>query len=227
MVDFHTHILPGMDDGSRHVSQSLEMLEMEKRYGVDTVILTPHFYSTENSPEKFLRRRQYCWDRLCSEWRPDMPQLLLGAEVQYFEGMGNVEDLPALCIEGTNLLLLEMPFCRWDDRMLRAVLDMNDSGKVRIVLAHIDRYLKFQPGKLWEMLRQRGILAQVNADFFDGWLRRRKAMSMLRRGQFQLIATDCHNLKSRRPDWDLVPQEAKTVAAKNARSLLAYYNRSL
>ena len=44
MIDFHTHILPGMDDGCKSVAESLWMLRQEQQQGVDTVVLTPHYY---------------------------------------------------------------------------------------------------------------------------------------------------------------------------------------
>ena len=53
MIDFHSHILPGMDDGSKSTQESLEMLDMLRAQGVDTVAATPHFYARENPPEVF------------------------------------------------------------------------------------------------------------------------------------------------------------------------------
>ena len=61
MIDFHTHILPGMDDGSKSVEESIWLLQEEVRQGVDAVMLTPHFYAEENSPVDFLRRRYASW----------------------------------------------------------------------------------------------------------------------------------------------------------------------
>ena len=43
MTDYHSHILPGMDDGSRSVEESLSLLREEVRQGIDTVVMTPHF----------------------------------------------------------------------------------------------------------------------------------------------------------------------------------------
>ena len=220
MVDFHTHILPGIDDGSRKTEESLELLRLERKMGVDTVVLAPHFYADENSPARFLERRSRAWDRLREQLEPGMPRLLLGAEVQYFEGIGNVEDISSLCIEGTNLLLLEMPFSHWDDRMLRTVMDLHSYGGVRIVLAHIERYRREQPRQLWEELRDFGILAQVNASFFDGWFHRRKALSMLKRGEFHLIGSDCHNTVSRPPDWAPVPEHVMNTVGQFSKALL-------
>ena len=46
MIDFHTHILPGIDDGSRNVEISIQMLHEEKQMGIDHVVFTPHFMPT-------------------------------------------------------------------------------------------------------------------------------------------------------------------------------------
>lgn len=220
MIDFHTHILPGVDDGSKHTEDSLKMLRMEQEFGMNTVVLTPHFYADQNSPSGFLERRQYSWERLSSQLEPGMPELLLGAEVQYFDGMSNVEDITTLCIENTNVMLLEMPFFHWDDRATHTVLELQSDG-IQIVLAHIERYTKLQRPDVWEMFRHHGILMQVNASFFDGFFQKRKAMSMLKKNEIQLLGTDCHSLGSRRPNWDLVPREAIEICSRNGEKLLS------
>lgn len=221
MVDFHTHILPGIDDGCRDSSQSLELLQLEQQQGVDTVILTPHFYASQYSPERFLSKRQQAWERLQSYLPADAPRLLLGAEVQYFEGIGQIEQLDDLCIEGTKSILLEMPFSRWDTRTIDCVFGLQELGKVKVILAHIDRYLHMQKPEVFQEFRQVGIQMQVNAEFFTGFFQKRKAMSMLRKEEFQYIGTDCHNNSSRKPDWSTVPLEAKEANASNFVKLMA------
>ncbi len=220
MIDFHTHILPGIDDGSKDVRQSLEMLRMEQKMGIDTVFLTPHFYASQNSPETFLNRREEAWERLQEDMEENLPQLLLGAEVQYYESIGYAENLRSLCIQGTNLLLLEMPFNRWDDRVVRTVLDLNGADGMQIVLAHIDRYLKFVKEDVWDLFQRSGILMQLNATAFSGLLHRRKAVSLMQNGFVQFIGSDCHNLDSRKPNWELVPEKAWQIAQQNCDYLL-------
>ena len=61
MIDFHTHILPGMDDGSKSVEESIALLQEEARQGADMVFLTSHFYAEENSPSEVRRRRRSAW----------------------------------------------------------------------------------------------------------------------------------------------------------------------
>ena len=67
MVDFHTHILPGMDDGAATVADSLAMLARLHDQGVDTVCLTSHFLQEEPSVEDFLRRRSAAWSTFSAD----------------------------------------------------------------------------------------------------------------------------------------------------------------
>ena len=57
MIDLHSHILPGVDDGSESVEMSCAMLNELQKQGVETVVATPHFYPQQDTPERFLRRR--------------------------------------------------------------------------------------------------------------------------------------------------------------------------
>lgn len=209
MIDFHTHILPGIDDGSRSVEESIQLLQEESRQGVDTVFLTPHFYAERRSPVEFLKKRYSAWKSLSTYITPDLPNIRLGAEVQYFEGISTVEDIRHLRIAGTDLLLLEMPFCRWTERMVETVSELTDLWDVRVVLAHIERYLPMQSPELWAKLRSRGIFMQSNVSFFQNWQTRRQAMRMLSEGGIQFVGSDCHNLDTRRPNWEKFPSGAR------------------
>ena len=57
VTDFHSHILPGVDDGSSSLEQSLQMLRMEAEQGIRHVVATPHFYARYDAPETFLEKR--------------------------------------------------------------------------------------------------------------------------------------------------------------------------
>ena len=63
-IDFHTHILPGIDDGSRNVEMSLRMLAAQREQQVDEIVATPHFYAQKDSVEEFLLRRQRSYEKL-------------------------------------------------------------------------------------------------------------------------------------------------------------------
>ncbi len=215
MIDFHTHILPGIDDGSKNVHMSLAMLREEARQGIDTVLLTPHFYADQNSPMSFLRRRNNAWNELVQYLTDEEPDLYMGAEVQYFEGITSVDDIPELVISGTDLLLLEMPFSRWTERMVDDIFEMQAQWDVRVVLAHIERYMSFQKKDIWTVLRNEGILMQSNVSFFANRKTRRKAIHMLANGEIHFLGTDCHNKETRRPNWDELPPKAINVLPRN------------
>ncbi len=199
MIDFHSHILPGIDDGSKSAAMSLEMLEAMRRQGIDTVVATSHFYATQRSPQRFLTRRQEAWEKLQACITGPVPDIILGAEVLYFPGISHMAELPWLCTEGTNILLLEMPFDTWRDFYVRELKELARSGDYTILLAHIERYYFKQPVELWDELLDYGILMQANADFFLPWRTKRKALKLLEEGRIHLLGTDAHNTGNRAP----------------------------
>lgn len=203
LLDIHTHILPQMDDGSRSVEESLEMLRAEAQQGVDTVVLTPHFYATREAPDKFLARRAASLEMLqrAMEVQQDLPALRVGAEVAYYEGMGRSEHLENLCIQGTRVVLVEMPFCEWSQRMYNELAEMREVRGIQPILAHVERYLAFQPRDVVERLCAMNMCIQVNAEFFARWQTSRAAIRLLEERLIHFIGTDCHNLKHRSPNY--------------------------
>ena len=216
MIDVHTHMLPGIDDGSKDVPESLAMLESQWQQGVEIAFLTPHFYADEQNPVTFLKRRYRAWRQLESALYPQLPQLRLGAEVQYFEGICEVEEIRHLRIVGTNLLLLEMPFCHWSDRMLSDVTELSLRYGLQIVLAHIERYMAKQSPNLWRSLCAEGIWLQSNVSFFANKKTKKQALTMLESGQIQLLGSDCHNMNHRQPNWAQLPPQAREAYGQTA-----------
>lgn len=199
MTDWHSHILPGMDDGSHSVEESLELVARQASAGADTVIATPHFYANDEGLDSFLERRRCAADKLFAALPENSPRIYLGAEVRYYEGISHMEGLKSLRIEGTRLLLLEMPFCRWSEYMLRELCELSSRGNLHIILAHIERYMKLQSRACWDRLYDCGIEMQVNADYFASHATRRRALSLLKKGKISFVGSDCHNLTTRPP----------------------------
>lgn len=199
MIDIHCHILPEMDDGSRSPQESRSLLEISAAQGIGCVVATPHFYAGEDTPAGFLRRRAAARRRLENVLRPGLPEIKLGAEVYWFEGIGRCEELNLLKLEGTRLLLLELPLSRWSRRMLREVLSIQARPETTVVLAHIERYLRWQDAETWDTLLDAGVLNQCNASFFLDWRTRREARKLLRAGRVHFLGSDCHNVSTRSP----------------------------
>ena len=201
MTDFHAHLLPALDDGSDSLETSLAMLEIWQSQGIDRVCATPHFYAERTTPEKFLRRRREAMEALRAAMgtAEGSPALLCGAEVRFFDGISGAEALPSLCLEGTDLLLLEMPFTRWTERMLMEVGELRQRG-VRPVAAHLERYLDLNPRQTIRRFLQMDVLIQCNAEFFLSRRTAGKALRMLREEKIHFLGSDAHNLRSRAPN---------------------------
>lgn len=203
VVDFHSHILPRIDDGSRSIEETLALLQLLSEQEVDLVAATPHFYAPHQPLERFLEKRSQAYERVATVLQKDpslrVPSIRLGAEVWYYPGVSRLEGIRSLLLEGTKLLLLEMPTEPWSAYTVREVLDLNCSGALTVVLAHIERYLPYQDASVWDQLLQNGVMMQVNASFFLSRRTRGRALKWLKRGQIQWIGSDCHNLADRAP----------------------------
>ncbi len=208
MIDFHAHILSGVDDGSKSVDESLLMLKALADQGVKTVIATPHFYANDESVDEFIDRRNKAYELLVDK-APDVPNIILGAEVRYYDGISRLQDLKKLRIEGTKFLLLEMPFSRWTEYAIKEIVDIASRGKITLVLAHIDRYLSMQSKDTLVRLLENGVLFQANASFFGRVLGASKAVRMLKENQIHFIGSDCHNLTDRAPNMHKAIQVIK------------------
>ena len=201
IIDMHCHILPGVDDGARDVETSLAMLEASRAQGVQYMVATPHFYATRDRVDTFLDRRREAWEPLKSRMGADYPGIVLGAEVAFFRGISRAERLEALKIEGTDCLLLEMPFRPWSEDDVDEVSEILEKRGYTIILAHIERYLAMRGnadyiGNLLEL----PVLAQINAESLLDWRQRGKLIKMVRNGQVHLLGSDCHGIHHRPPN---------------------------
>ncbi len=214
MIDFHTHILPAVDDGSRSVKESLAIIALAKKQGVKSFAATPHFYANNESVDSFLERRGRAYEKLKSSL-PDGTEIRLGAEVRFYSGISQLQDLKKLRLEGSRLLLLEMPFSKWSEYDIKEVINIAGLSNVTVVLAHVERYLSFQKKETLEKLLDNGILFQCNASFFSGFLTKRKALKMIRDNQIHFIGTDCHNTNDRAPNMMIALSALKKKYGKD------------
>ena len=224
IADFHSHILPRMDDGSRSVAESVQMLKMGQEQGIEYIVATPHFYPHNETPDKFLARREIAANALQGELAEALPQVILGAEVYYFPGMSESESLKELTIHGGKYILVEMPMTVWSDRMLQELEDIHAKQGLTPVVAHVDRYLVFwRNRKLLERLAQMPVLVQANASFFLRCGTAKRAMKMLKKGQIQLLGSDCHNLKDRPQNLGKAVERIERMLGAETLERIGYY----
>lgn len=224
VVDFHNHILPGIDDGSSSVEQSIQMLQAEMVQGIDTVVVTPHFYAKHDRPEDFLHRREASERLLRDEMakHPRMPQLYVGAEVYYFNGISDSSILQKLTIADTKYVLIEMPMPPWTERMFRELENIWIKHDLIPVIAHIDRYIgPWRTYKIPERLEKMPVKVQANANFFLDKSTRALAFRMLRKGRIQLLGSDCHDMKDRAPN---LGEALKVIKDKFGPGIISFIN---
>lgn len=197
IIDFHSHILPHIDDGSKDTNMSMEMLKRSKEQGITAIVATPHFYADNNTIEHFLEKREHALKRLEDESDSSIPKIVSGAEVCFFAGIGHADDIERLCIGSTNLMLLEMPFRAWSERDLYEVERLLNSG-ITPIIAHLERFYQFQKDKeLIPALLNFPVLIQLNAECLLNWKQRRQAVRLFKSGKAHLLGSDCHNLTGR------------------------------
>lgn len=204
MIDFHSHILPNMDDGPESVATSLAMLRHSFLQGVDVMVSTSHFYADEEFPQRFLERRTKAFRTLQEAMLLQAevyPGIVLGAEVLYFPGISEADELLPLTIGSSRSILIEPPMTEWTDSMLDDIVLMGKKLKCKPVIAHVDRFMTYlQDESLISRVLERNMLVQVNADYFLNPATTKAAMKNLKLGNIHLIGSDCHDLGRRAPN---------------------------
>lgn len=218
MIDYHCHILPQMDDGPDRLSECLTMLRRSKEQGVEVMVSTSHFYADEDYPAQFVERRNAAFLRLREAMAREgesYPLIVLGAEVLYFPGISQAQDIEKLVIGSGRTILVEPPMTTWSDSMLDEIAELGENLNCKPVVAHVDRYMRMLKDKrLIDRVLERNLLVQVNASWFIDPKTVRFAVRNLKQGKIHLIGSDCHNLLSRSPNLGQARQQAKAYGAE-------------
>lgn len=198
MIDIHTHVLPGIDDGSENMDMSLDMLRIAADSGVHTIVATPHC----NIPEEYDNYADDAlltlWDRLQSRTRE------AGIPVRLCRGMEifATEDLPELLEEkrvwtlnDTSYFLMEFSFGEDPDFCRYIMRKCSDLG-FRPVIAHPERYFFIQddPMLAYEFCTS-GYALQVNKGSLLGRFGprvRETADLIVSHGLCACVASDAH-----------------------------------
>ena len=202
MIDFHSHILPGMDDGSKDAAQSIEMLLLAGAAETDTIVATPHFQRRKETVDSFLERRRAACIHLeeAMAGKDGFPQILLGAETEFFLGIGREAGIKKLCIPGTDCFLLEMPFCEWSSLVMNDIQALCCNRGLTPIIAHVERFFRYRnSGKQIDALLELGCVLQTNAESVLCSRNRRKILHMIGNDEITLLGSDCHGITSRPP----------------------------
>lgn len=212
MIDIHTHILPGIDDGSQSVEETLEILNIMEKTGVKKVVATPHYYYDMWTIDEFLENRQVAYEKIIDK-KPENIDIVLGVEV-LLEYNLHKEDLRKLAIEGTDYILIEMPYRKWDPWVFDELFKISAKHGLNIIIAHIDRYVDIVKKEDIHTLMKMNLNFQVNVDFLGGIFRKSDSMQFIKDGVADFIGSDCHNMTTRPPCFAKAFEKIKSKAGK-------------
>lgn len=204
MIDIHSHILFGMDDGAQTPEESLELCRKARGGGVRIVVCTPHFTDYPLISD-FARERDERLGELSDMLDKNGVELSLaaGAELFLSDDIFSCGDLDALTLNGSSYMLCEFPLGPFNIR--RAPLwieELTERGYIPVV-AHPERYYEFygHPTIIDELL-DFGVIFQVNFDSLlgaNGEAAKASAAKLVVSGKAQLIAGDSHDSLYRPP----------------------------
>ena len=219
MIDFHTHILHHIDDGSHNVVESIKMLRMSYEQGIDTVVLTPHFHLGEHQIGPWLKERQLRFEQICQYLTEDdkrhIPRMIFGAEVEFMPDMNEWDYLDELKIQGTNYIMTEMPFMPWTGANMKVIDDIALNTHLTPIIPHIDRYMHtFTPEKyLRHFFEMPEVIVQMNAIYINGVHNEPFFKPLIESGKVQILGSDCHSPEWRQPDLGMAIDRLREVCS--------------
>lgn len=215
MTDMHNHLLFGIDDGSKTIEDSIDVLKDMASFGYKNVILTPHYIkdSNYNNPASDNYRRLKALQEELDK-RNIKIKLFLGNEVYVDDQIYElIKKREIYTLNGTNFILIELPISGEYENYEEIFAHLISKG-CNVVLAHPERYIAFQKdfNKIYE-LEKLGVYFQSNIDSLTGRYGE-DALKMIKRllkeKKISFLATDIHRKKHNYNVWN----EARDLALK-------------
>lgn len=227
LFDIHCHILPGVDDGSKNMDMTLDMLRIAYEEGTRNIILTPHYMLEKNKYkyDELDRRFNELKEAVYESGEFDGLNLYLGNEILYEEGVvTRLREGDIHTMNGTKYILVEYNIRTPWKEILHSVDEMTQA-RFWPIIAHVERYHAVE-GKLdrIEELMDRGCLLQMNISSVDGGFlneNTRWCRKLVKKGYISLFGTDAHNTDSRAPyTQDFIPWIVKKCGVEDAEWML-------
>ena len=195
-TDIHSHVLPGIDDGSPNTDVSIALLEAMKSWGIDSIVATPHIAedSFENTPQSIKK----AYDKL-SVRMLDMAMdinVKFSAEYRIDNRFRKMFEDDELIIMPNNYLLIENSFVQppIDLKNIIYELQLRD---LKPILAHPERYGYYQRKKeIYEELFESGCEFQINLLSLAGYYGDREketALWLANKGYISFVGSDLHH----------------------------------
>ncbi|HSQ87831.1 tyrosine-protein phosphatase [Romboutsia sp.] len=203
MIDIHCHILPGVDDGSKDLNDSLEMARIAQREGIKTIINTSHYHPDfDYAVGEKLLEELVSFNKALRENDIDI-EVLIGNELYYSDNLLEYMDKKEFyTLNNSKYILIEFAPNRFPKNLCDVVYELKIRGYIPI-LAHVERYHEIQENpKLIQEAIKEGALIQVNVSSVLGKgpsSANKSCEALLRHNMVHFIGTDAHGSDKRRP----------------------------
>lgn len=198
-VDMHSHLIPGIDDGSKSMEESLELVKRLADYGLNKIITTPHIMSEyyRNTPEII----GMGLEDLRKAAKNEGISIEIEAAAEYYMDeifLEKVKSGEKMLTFGEDYILVETGFINKPQMLLDIIFHLEMAG-YKPILAHPERYqYLIADKKLQEELIDRKLLFQVNLLSLTGFYSRQVkefGEMLVEKGVVALLGTDCHNTR--------------------------------
>lgn len=198
MIDIHSHVLPGIDDGAKNSAISKKLLEIAKEAGTTDIIATPHTLSAS----AYEKPKWSIIEKLVKELKEEGINLYPGAELEVNWDISELikKDSSEYCLANSRYLLAELPSQTIPNYVDDFFYQLQMKDKI-VIIAHPERHpiLQKHPNILYKWV-QKGILLQCNAGSFKGVFgpsAKHFALALLNHDLVHFIGSDAHDLKRR------------------------------
>lgn len=198
LTDMHSHLIPGIDDGSPNIDRSIEMIRKMKEMGFQKLITTPHiqgeFY--KNTPDNILAGL----DHLNLALKAESIEIKVEAAAEYLLDDYITEKIKdgKLLTFGKNYVLVELSYFNPHPNIKGFIFDLQING-YQVILAHPERYSYWYPKfQNYTDMKDRGVFFQVNLPSISGYYSpvvRKMALKLIESGMVDFLGTDTHNMK--------------------------------
>ncbi|GAA0876532.1 capsular polysaccharide biosynthesis protein [Wandonia haliotis] len=196
-VDVHSHLIPGIDDGSRTMDESLGMIQKFHSLGYRKLITTPHvmtdFY--KNTPEIITSGMEKVKSEIMKYEIPI--ELEAAAEYYFDEQLIPKIEKGEILVFGDKYVLFEFSFNQ-EPQNIEALLFTFQKHGYHPVLAHYERYGYYDTVRKAEELRERGVKIQMNLNSLTGHYGpkvRKQAEHLVNQKLIDFVGSDCHRIE--------------------------------
>lgn len=231
MIDFHSHILPNIDDGARSVEETFKLIDEAEEVGFETIISTSHYI--ENYYEANVEERKKIIKQLNEKLENESKKIKihLGNEVYFSENIKRLLNEKKITpVEGTKYLLFELPLNAKPLNLYDVVYDMLQL-KLKPILAHPERYsfIKEQPNIIKDLI-ETGVLMQANYGSIVGQYGKKAQIivkKLLENDMIHFLGSDVHRRGTIYPQIPRMLKELEKIVGEEKLKELTTINAKL